>query len=95
MNAGVPGTLPMGSGGGYGYGVDDGTADEERAPLPADRPWIVAHRGACGVLPEHTVQAYQTAVEQGADFIECDVVVTKDLCAPASATDRHSIAAYR
>lgn len=59
--------------GGYG---------DDKAPLPKDRPLIVAHRGASGVLPEHTVEAYQLAIEQGADFIECDVVVTKDLCAP-------------
>jgi glycerophosphoryl diester phosphodiesterase len=40
---------------------------------------VVAHRGASGPLPEHTAAAYKRAVEQGADFIECDVVVTKDL----------------
>eukprot|EP00892_Ulva_mutabilis_P008511 jgi/Ulvmu1/6031/UM027_0006.1 len=60
------------------FGVP-GSYGEDKAPLPADRPFIVAHRGASGVLPEHTVEAYQLAIEQGADFIECDVVVTKDL----------------
>lgn len=43
------------------------------------RPLVVAHRGASGLLPEHTVPAYLTAIQQGADFIECDVVVTLDL----------------
>lgn len=43
-----------------------------------DAPWVIAHRGASGALPEHTVEGYKLAVEQGADFIECDVVVTKD-----------------
>lgn len=47
-----------------------------------DGPWVIAHRGASGALPEHTVEAYKLAVEQGADFIECDVVVTKDKCDP-------------
>jgi len=42
------------------------------------RPLIIAHRGASGYLPEHTLEAYTLAVEQGADFIEPDVVPTKD-----------------
>lgn len=41
-------------------------------------PIIIAHRGASGELPEHTLAAYQLAVEQGADFIEPDLVLTKD-----------------
>ncbi|CAK8686229.1 unnamed protein product [Clavelina lepadiformis] len=47
--------------------------------LPADRPLNIAHRGSSGMLPEHTVEAYQLAVQQGADVIECDLAVTKDL----------------
>jgi glycerophosphoryl diester phosphodiesterase len=43
------------------------------------RPLVVAHRGASGALPEHTKEAYLEAIKEGADFIECDVVVTKDL----------------
>jgi hypothetical protein len=43
------------------------------------RPLVVAHRGASGPLPEHTLPAYLEAINEGADFIECDVVVTKDL----------------
>ncbi|XP_039265972.2 uncharacterized protein LOC120341512 [Styela clava] len=46
--------------------------------LPTNRPLIIAHRGASGMLPEHTVEAYQLAIEQGADVIECDLAVTKD-----------------
>jgi glycerophosphoryl diester phosphodiesterase len=42
------------------------------------RPIVIAHRGASGYLPEHTLMAYAMAVEQGADFIEPDVVITKD-----------------
>jgi glycerophosphoryl diester phosphodiesterase len=42
------------------------------------RPIVIAHRGASGYLPEHTLMAYTMAIEQGADFIEPDVVITKD-----------------
>lgn len=42
------------------------------------RPLIIAHRGASGERPEHTRSAYRLAVEQGADFIEPDLVITKD-----------------
>ncbi len=42
------------------------------------RPQIVAHRGASGYAPEHTLAAYEMAVEQGADFVEQDLQVTKD-----------------
>jgi len=42
------------------------------------RPLVIAHRGASGYLPEHTLEAYQLAVDQGADFIEPDLVITKD-----------------
>lgn len=39
---------------------------------------IIAHRGASGERPEHTLAAYELAIEQGADFIEPDLVITKD-----------------
>lgn len=42
------------------------------------RPIVIAHRGASGERPEHTPMAYRLAVEQGADFIEPDLVITKD-----------------
>ena len=43
-----------------------------------ERPEVVAHRGASGYRPEHTLAAYELAVEQGADVIEPDLVSTKD-----------------
>ena len=46
--------------------------------LPTRRPLIIAHRGSCGILPEHTREAYTRAIEDGADVIECDVVATQD-----------------
>ncbi len=39
---------------------------------------IIAHRGASGHLPEHTLEAYAKAIEMGADYIEPDLVSTKD-----------------
>ena len=39
---------------------------------------IIAHRGASGYRPEHTLASYRLAIEQGADFIEPDLVLTKD-----------------
>jgi glycerophosphoryl diester phosphodiesterase len=45
---------------------------------PVTSPTIIAHRGASGYLPEHTLAAYQLAIEQGADFIEPDLVSTND-----------------
>lgn len=42
------------------------------------RPLVIGHRGAPGYLPEHTLEGYALAIEMGADFIEPDLVVTKD-----------------
>ena len=46
--------------------------------LTGQPPVIIAHRGASGERPEHTLAAYSLAIEQGADFIEPDLVMTKD-----------------
>jgi glycerophosphoryl diester phosphodiesterase len=47
--------------------------------LPAAAtPIVIAHRGASGERPEHTLAAYGLAIEQGADFVEPDLVLTKD-----------------
>jgi glycerophosphoryl diester phosphodiesterase len=42
------------------------------------RPIIIGHRGASGHRPEHTLEGYRLAAEMGADFIEPDLVSTKD-----------------
>jgi glycerophosphoryl diester phosphodiesterase len=53
-------------------------------PMVAERtldgrpPIIIAHRGASGEQPEHTLASYELAIAQGADFIEPDLVLTKD-----------------
>lgn len=41
-------------------------------------PLIIAHRGASGYRPEHTLASYGLAIEMGADFVEPDVVMTRD-----------------
>jgi len=48
------------------------------APEGDDRPLVLAHRGASGHLPEHTLAAYTLAWSMGADYLEPDVVLTKD-----------------
>ena len=39
---------------------------------------VIAHRGASGERPEHTLDSYQLAIDQGADYIEPDLVMTRD-----------------
>jgi glycerophosphoryl diester phosphodiesterase len=46
----------------------------DRPPLPL----VIGHRGACGHRPEHTLASYELAVALGADFIEPDLVSTRD-----------------
>jgi glycerophosphoryl diester phosphodiesterase len=46
--------------------------------LSGQKPLVIAHRGASGTLPEHTIEGYKLAIQQGADFIEPDLVSTKD-----------------
>ncbi|HEY9304219.1 MAG TPA: glycerophosphodiester phosphodiesterase family protein, partial [Mycobacterium sp.] len=41
-------------------------------------PFVVAHRGASAALPEHTLAAYDLALREGADGVECDVRLTRD-----------------
>jgi glycerophosphoryl diester phosphodiesterase len=49
------------------------------APVAAQDMLIIAHRGASAERPEHTLAAYELAIDQGADYIEPDLVATKDL----------------
>jgi glycerophosphoryl diester phosphodiesterase len=39
---------------------------------------VIGHRGACGYVPEHTLTSYFLAIQQGADFVEPDLVMTQD-----------------
>ena len=45
---------------------------------PTAHPLVIAHRGASGYRPEHTTAAYELAVAMGADYIEPDLVMTRD-----------------
>lgn len=47
-------------------------------PAPLPDPLVIAHRGASGYLPEHTLEEYALAIEQGAHYIETDLVITAD-----------------
>jgi glycerophosphoryl diester phosphodiesterase len=42
------------------------------------RPFVIAHRGASGYVPEHTLSGYFIAIQQGTDYVEPDLVITKD-----------------
>ncbi|WP_049577074.1 glycerophosphodiester phosphodiesterase [Streptomyces sp. SBT349] len=58
-----------------------GTAGRPAGPGPAGElrtPTVVAHRGASGYRPEHTMGSYQLGLDLGADIIEQDLVPTKD-----------------
>jgi glycerophosphoryl diester phosphodiesterase len=41
-------------------------------------PLVIGHRGAAGYLPDHTLESYELAIKLGADYIEPDLVATKD-----------------
>ena len=43
-----------------------------------ESPLVIGHRGASGYLPEHTLRSYALAIKQGADYVEPDLVATKD-----------------
>ena len=49
------------------------------AAMAADHMLVIGHRGAAGERPEHTLEGYERAIDEGADYIEPDLVVTKDL----------------
>lgn len=55
-----------------------GSDDNPYPTLNGDKPLVIGHRGASGYLPEHTLESYKRAIELGADFIEPDLVATKD-----------------
>jgi glycerophosphoryl diester phosphodiesterase len=55
-----------------------GGSDPAFNTLSGDAPLVIGHRGASGLLPEHTLESYRKAIEQNADFIEPDLVLTKD-----------------
>lgn len=54
------------------------TNTEEKKPIQTFRPYNIAHRGSNGEIPEETAAAYLRAIEEGADFIETDILASKD-----------------
>jgi glycerophosphoryl diester phosphodiesterase len=58
-------------------GVVHGSVPGGRRAGPMQKQ-LVAHRGASAYAPEHTLDSYRLAIEQGADFVEQDLAVTKD-----------------
>lgn len=46
--------------------------------LSGNAPLVIGHRGYPGMLPDHTIEGYTKAIEEGADFVEPDLVMTKD-----------------
>ncbi len=53
-------------------------ASTQSGPAPRRRVEVLGHRGACAWRPEHTLASYARAIMDGADFIEPDLVSTKD-----------------
>ena len=54
--------------------ADDRHGDRNKPSIPI----LIAHRGASGYLPEHTLESYALAIELGADYVEPDLVATRD-----------------
>ncbi|MEU5788044.1 glycerophosphodiester phosphodiesterase [Micromonospora purpureochromogenes] len=57
---------------------DADRADQAGRDRAGHRPIVIGHRGASGYRPEHTLEAYRLAIRMGADYIEPDLVSTKD-----------------
>jgi glycerophosphoryl diester phosphodiesterase len=66
----VTGLATMAAAAPAAIGHDGGRGEED--------PLVIGHRGASGYLPEHTLQSYALAIKLGADYVEPDLVVTKD-----------------
>ena len=60
-------------------GCGGGNGDSSTfATLDGKAPLVIGHRGSAGSLPEHTIEGYTLAIAQGANYIEPDLVLTKD-----------------
>ena len=61
------------------YGIRGRSSHDGKLAAAADaRPFVIAHRGASGYVPEHTLAGYFIAIQQGADYVEPDLVISKD-----------------
>lgn len=68
----------LAAGGGLGLAILGGKAAMAAGAVRPAKPLVLGHRGACALRPEHTLASYAKAIADGADFIEPDLVVTKD-----------------
>jgi glycerophosphoryl diester phosphodiesterase len=59
-------------------GASRGQERVDKGGKPGRLPLVIGHRGASGYRPEHTLASYRLAIEMGADYIEPDLVSTKD-----------------
>eukprot|EP00268_Persea_americana_P021052 TRINITY_DN21056_c1_g1_i1.p1 TRINITY_DN21056_c1_g1~~TRINITY_DN21056_c1_g1_i1.p1 ORF type:complete len:391 (+),score=57.34 TRINITY_DN21056_c1_g1_i1:236-1408(+) len=60
------------------YPLPSKAVNQNKQPLQTFRPYNIAHRGSNGELPEETSAAYMRAIKEGTDFIETDILSTKD-----------------
>jgi glycerophosphoryl diester phosphodiesterase len=58
--------------------ADDKGKEQRKAKQGTSVPLVIGHRGAAGYLPDHTLEGYALAIELGADYVEPDLVSTKD-----------------
>jgi glycerophosphoryl diester phosphodiesterase len=78
LAAAASAALVTACGGGGSETASSGTSSLEARGTANRRPLVIGHRGASGERPEHTLASYQLAIDQGADFIEPDLVLTRD-----------------
>ena len=62
----------------FGLSACSDNDNGDAAATDARRPQVIAHRGASGYLPEHTLAGYELAVRMGSDYIEPDLQLTRD-----------------
>jgi glycerophosphoryl diester phosphodiesterase len=63
---------------GQGQNNNGDNNGDNNGPQRENSPLVIGHRGAAGYLPDHTLQGYRLAIKMGADYIEPDLVATKD-----------------
>jgi glycerophosphoryl diester phosphodiesterase len=57
---------------------DNNQPQSKYKTLDGKAPLVIGHRGSPGMRPDHTIEGYSLAIDQGADFVEPDLVLTKD-----------------
>ncbi len=74
----IAGTLTLLFAAALGAGPAAAAAKGVKGSAGPDRPLVIGHRGASGYRPEHTLASYELAARMGADYVEPDLVSTKD-----------------